>query len=81
MKTGTDSLASNDLNKLEEHLNELNQPYERDKLLFKKKLIQRLLWNGKYRDGYIQALLVLLRNPFLNKAFYRDLYIYIYHNY
>ena len=45
MKTGTDSLASNDLNKLEEHLNELNQPYERDKLLFKKKLIQRLLWN------------------------------------
>lgn len=77
MKTGTDSLTSNDLNKLEEHLNELNQPYERDKLLFKKKLIQRLLWNGKYRDGYIQALLVVLRNPFQNKAFYRDLYIYL----
>ncbi len=76
-KTGSDALTNERLDLLDARINELNQPYIKDKYLFRKKLVQRYFWNGKYRSAYWLAFKVLLRNPFQSKAFYKDICIYL----
>ena len=74
---GSDALERGDYSEIEQEINRLNEPFERDKLLLKKKQIKRLFWNGKYNSAYKMSLGVVLRNPFQSKDFYKDLYIYL----
>lgn len=76
-KTGTDALESGEMGPLEAEIKRLEAPYRKDKLLFKKKKVQKFFWNGEMGKGYRMALHVLFRNPFQPKAFYKDLYIYL----
>lgn len=76
-ETGTDSLESGDMEPLNAEIKRLEEPYKTDKLLFKKKKVQKYFWNGQYSEGYKLAFKVLLKNPFQNGVFYKDLYIYL----
>ncbi|HAE30654.1 MAG TPA: hypothetical protein DCF89_06025 [Flavobacteriales bacterium] len=77
MDNGSDALERAAPGELEQEISRLNEPYEIDKLLFKKEQVKRLLWNGKYNSAYKLAFGVLIRNPFQSKNFYKDLYIYL----
>jgi len=74
---GTDALESGNLLEIEDEMARLNRPFELDKLLFKKKQVKRLLWNGQYAKAYRIGFGIILRNPFQSKKFYKDLYIYL----
>ena len=76
-ETGTDALERQAEEELEKEISRLNLPYEKDKLLFKKRLVKRNFWNGNYGKGMKLAFGVLIRNPFQSKEFYKDLYIYL----
>jgi glycosyltransferase involved in cell wall biosynthesis len=76
-ETGTDALESGEMASFEEEITRLETPYRNDKLLFKKKQVQKHFWNENYKKGYALAFKVLLRNPFQNGDFYKDLYIYL----
>lgn len=76
-KTGSDALVDKQPELLEERIKELNQPYVDDKFLFRKRLLQRYFWNGKYRAAYWLAFKILVRNPFQTKEFYKDICIYL----
>jgi len=75
--TGSDALENNRSKELDDQIELLNRPYEEDKLLFRKRVVQRCFWNGDYGKGYKAAFGVLIRNPFQNGKFYKDLYIYL----
>jgi len=77
IETGTDALESGKPEQLEEQIEVLNRPYAADKLLFRKKVVKRCFWNGDFGKGYKAAFGVLIRNPFQNGDFYKDLYIYL----
>jgi len=77
INTATDALESGNLLEIEDEMARLNRPFELDKLLFKKKQIKRLLWNGQYPTAYKMAFGIIFRNPFQSTEFYKDLYIYL----
>ncbi|MFT7612543.1 MAG: glycosyltransferase involved in cell wall biosynthesis [Parvicellaceae bacterium] len=75
--TRTDALSNNRIDLLEKRIELLNEPYVKDRLLFRKRVVQRCFWNGDYGKAYKAAFGVLIRNPFQNGKFYKDLYIYL----
>jgi glycosyltransferase involved in cell wall biosynthesis len=76
-ENGTDALESGEMGPLNDEIFRLEEPYRKDKLLFKKKKIQKHFWNANYGKGFKLAFGVLIRNPFQPKEFYKDLYIYL----
>lgn len=76
IETGSDALERNNTSELENEVSRLNEPYVNDRLLYRKKMTQRLFWNSKYTDAYKSWFGVFFRNPFQNKEFYKNFIVY-----
>lgn len=76
-RKGNNILSSKKYNELNKYIEKLEKPFKDDPNLFTKEQMIRCFWLEQYRRGFKLAFRVIFTNPFQNKEFYKNLYMYL----